>query len=79
MEEDLLPLGEAARRLGMTKQSVWGLARRGRLARVQTSLGWGYPRAAVEELAERRARDLVLTGQRGRPRRRQGGEAVRAS
>lgn len=75
VETDLLPLGEAMRRLRMTSAAVQRLALRGGLSRVHTPFGWGYSLAEVEALAKQRAETLEITGLPGRPRRREGASA----
>ena len=68
--DELIALGEAAQRLGLTRSGVYGLVRRGVLHRQMTRLGfYAYDPAEVDTLAAERAR-LFERGPKGRPRRR---------
>jgi hypothetical protein len=60
--ESLIPLGEVARILGLTRSAVHYMAKRGELHRAKVAGRWVYFRPEVEALAEaqsqrRRARD----------------------
>lgn len=67
--ESLIPLGEVARILGLTRSAVHYMAKRGELHRAKVAGRWVYFRPEVEALA---------AAQRQRRRAREAGEAISA-